>query len=365
MTAGKRNCPRPLTQTGKLQTGEGDEEMGKGVRMSDIAQRLGVSTVTVSKALADQKGVSEEMREKIKALAEEMGYKPPVSARQEAKRSYNIGVIMGEQYVEKYVTFYWEFYQKIVTCASQENCYVILEVLDGAREKELEEPKLVQGNKIDGLLILGGIQTPYLQMLKNKCRVPVVYMDFYDKHLQGDCVISNSFYGAYFMTNHLFQMGHEKIGFVGTVLATESIMDRYLGYRKSLMEHGVQERADWVLNDRAEESSVYCFDRIPLPREMPTAFVCNSDLTASRMCKSLQEAGYRVPEDVSLVGYDDWLYPGLCDVPITTYSVNMTQMAETGIDILMRRIDGDDSRCNMRIIEGNIVLRESVRKCGT
>lgn len=335
--------------------------MAKGVRMSDIAQRLGVSTVTVSKALADQKGVSEEMRERIKALAEEMGYKAPVSARQEAKRSYNIGVIMGEQYVEKYATFYWEFYQKIITCASQENCYVILEVLDGIREKELEEPKLVQGNKIDGLLILGSIRTEYLRMLKKKCRVPVVYMDFYDKQLQGDCVISNSFYGAYGLTNYLFQMGHEKIGFVGTVLSTESIMDRYLGYRKSLMEHGVQEREDWILRDR-EENSVYCFDSIPLPEELPTAFVCNSDLTASRMVRGLREAGYRVPEDVSLVGYDDWLYPGLCDVPITTYSVNMTKMAENGIDILVRRIGGDDSRCNMQIVEGDLVFRESVRK---
>ena len=319
--------------------------------------------MTVSKALADQKGVSEEMRERIKALAEELGYKAPVNARQEEKRSYNIGVIMGEQYVEKYATFYWEFYQKIITCASQENCYVILEVLDNVREKELEEPKLVQGDKIDGLLILGSIRTEYLQMLKKKCRVPVVYMDFYDKQLQSDCVISNSFYGAYCITNYLFRMGHEKIGFVGTVLSTESIMDRYLGYRKSLMEHGVREREDWILKDR-EESSVYCFDRIPLPKELPTAFVCNSDLTASKMVRSLQEAGYRVPEDVSLVGYDDWLYPGLCDVPITTYSVNMTKMAENGIDILVRRIGGDDSRCNMQIVEGDLVVRESVRKLG-
>lgn len=336
--------------------------MAKGVRMSDIAQRLGVSTVTVSKALADQKGVSEEMRERIKALAEEMGYKPPVSNRQEAKRSYNIGVIMAEIYVEKYATFYWEFYQKIITCAVQENCYVILEVLDADREQELEEPKLVQEDKIDGLIILGSIRSKYLRMLKKKCKVPVVYMDFYDKQLQEDCVISNSFYGAYYMTNYLFQMGHEKIGFVGTALATESIMDRYLGYRKSLMEHGVQERADWVIKDREDESSAYCFDKIPLPGEMPTAFVCNSDLTASRMVKSLLEAGYRVPEDVSLVGYDDWLYPGLCDVPISTYSVNMPQMAKAGIDILVRRIGGDDSRCNMQIVEGEIVLRDSVRR---
>lgn len=335
--------------------------MAKGVRMSDIAQRLGVSTVTVSKALADQKGVSEEMRARIKALAEEMGYKAPASARQETKRSHNIGVIMSEIYAEKYATFYWEFYQKIITCAGQENCYVILEMLDSAREKELEEPKLVQGDRIDGLIILGSIQTKYLQMLKKKCRVPVVYMDFYNKLLQGDCVISNSFYGAYYMTNHLFQMGHRKIGFVGTTLATESIMDRYLGYLKSLMEHGVEIRTDWVLKDR-EENSVFCFDLIPLPEELPTAFVCNSDLTASKMVKSLQEAGYRVPEDVSLVGYDDWLYPGLCDVPITTYSVDMTRMAQTAIELLERRIGGDNSRSNMKIIEGDIVIRDSVKR---
>lgn len=335
--------------------------MAKGVRMSDIAQRLGVSTVTVSKALADQKGVSEEMRERIKALAEEMGYKAPVSARQETKKSYNIGVLMGEIYVEKYATFYWEFYQKIITCASQENCYVILEMLDGVREKELEEPKLVQKDKIDGLIVLGSVRTEYLQVLKKKCRVPVVYMDFYDKQLQGDSVISNSFYGAYCMTNYLFQMGHEKIGFVGTVLSTESITDRYLGYLKSLIEHGMRAREDWILRDR-EEGSVYCFDRISLPEELPTAFVCNSDLTASRMVRSLQEAGYRVPEDISLVGYDDWLHPGLCDVPITTYSVNMTRMAQIGIDILVRRIGGDDSRYNMQIVEGELVVRESVSR---
>lgn len=335
--------------------------MAKGVRMSDIAQRLGVSTVTVSKALAGQKGVSEEMRERIKALAEELGYKAPASAREDTKRSYNIGVIMGEVYTEKYATFYWEFYQKINTCAVQENCYVILEVLDSVREKELGEPKIVQENKIDGLIILGGIQTKYLQMLKKKCRVPVVYMDFYDKQLQEDCVISNSFYGAYHMTNYLFRMGHKEIGFVGTVLSTESIMDRYLGYLKSLMEHGVQLREDWILNDRGE-SSIYCYDTIPLPRELPSAFVCNSDLTASKMVKTLQEAGYRVPEDISIVGYDDWLYPGLCDVAITTYSVDMSKMAKTGIEILVRRIGGEESRRDMQIIEGDIVVRESVKR---
>ena len=104
--------------------------MAKSVRMADIAKQLGVSTVTVSKALSDQKGVSEEMRGKIKALAEEMGYKSSTALKNEAKRSYNIGLVVLETYIEKYSSFYWEFYQKINISASKENCFVILEVLE-------------------------------------------------------------------------------------------------------------------------------------------------------------------------------------------------------------------------------------------
>ena len=76
--------------------------MAKTVKMSDIAERLNVSTVTVSKALSDQKGVSDEMRSKIKKLALEMGYQKPISKPEDRVRSYNVGVIVPEDYIEKY-----------------------------------------------------------------------------------------------------------------------------------------------------------------------------------------------------------------------------------------------------------------------
>ena len=82
--------------------------MAKSVRMADIAKELGVSTVTVSKALSDQKGVSEEMREKIKELAVQMGYKAVGSGKDGGHPSYNIGVLVLETYIEKYSSFYWE-----------------------------------------------------------------------------------------------------------------------------------------------------------------------------------------------------------------------------------------------------------------
>lgn len=332
--------------------------MAKSVRMADIAKQLGVSTVTVSKALSDQKGVSEEMRGKIKALAEEMGYKSSTALKTEAKRSYNIGLVVLETYIEKYSSFYWEFYQKINISASKENCFVILEVLEANSERDLIIPKMVQEKKIDGLMILGRLTTEYLIMLQKKADIPVVYMDFYDQKAMADSVISNSFYGAYNITSYLFEMGHRKIGFVGTLLATESITDRYLGYVKAMMENGEYPKKEWLIQDR--ESHIRIFEKLELPQDMPTAFVCNSDLTASGLIKTLNEKGYRVPEDISVVGYDDYLYPGLCDIGITTYSVDMERMAQMGSEILMQRIEDSTLPCSMQVVEGKLVLKESV-----
>ncbi len=333
--------------------------MAKTVKMSDIAERLNVSTVTVSKALSDQKGVSDEMRNKIKKLALEMGYQKPISKPEDRVRSYNVGVIVPDDYIEKYQTFYWEMYQEINMAAVKNNSFVMLEVLNAADEKAGIPPKLLKENKIDGLIVLGGLKSAYLKMIKEHYATPTIYLDFYDQTIKEDCVISNSFYGTYTLTNHLFDRGHTNIGFVGTVLATKSITDRYLGYMKSLLEHDKTVREDWVLDDR--DSDRHNFHKFELPEEMPTAFVCNCDSIASWFIRELEQNGYRVPEDISIVGFDDFLYPGLCNVPMTTYAVNMTEMAETGVKLLITKMTGGETSEGMHLIEGRFIERKSVR----
>lgn len=333
--------------------------MAKSVKMSDIAQRLNVSTVTVSKALSDQKGVSDEMRNKIKKLAMELGYQKPVAKQEDHNRSLNVGVIVPEDYIEKYQTFYWEMYQEINMAAVRHNSFIMLEVISASDEKAMVPPKLLKESKVDGLVVLGGLASSYLQMMKEHYATPTVYLDFYDPHIKEDCVISNSFYGTYMLTNYLFEKGHTNIGFVGTVLATKSITDRYLGYMKSLMEHGQSIREDWVLDDR--DSERHNFQKFRIPEEMPTAFVCNCDTIASWIIRELGNVGYRVPEDVSIVGFDDFLYPGLCNVPMTTYAVNMPEMAERCVALLVTKMTGGETSRGMHLVEGRFVERQSVR----
>ena len=141
--------------------------MVKNVRMADIAHKLDISIVTVSKALSDQKGVSEELRKKIKILAKEMGYVPVHSAliEEDKKNTYTIGVVTFEVHFAKLASFYWKMYQELTGMASKNNCFTSLEVISDFDENELTPPRLITEGKVDGIVILGRPKKEYLKLL--------------------------------------------------------------------------------------------------------------------------------------------------------------------------------------------------------
>lgn len=338
--------------------------MAKAVKLADIAERVGVSTVTVSKALSGQKGVSEEVREKIRSIAEELGYQQPSAARKsQNQKSYNIGILISERFLDKYESFYWQMYQSVATRATAKECFTMLEVIGSVEEESSRMPKLVQERKVDGIIVIGKMLDDYLQHLNTEAGIPVIYLDYYNGREVSDSVISNSYYGTYELTYYLYRMGHRRIAYVGTLLATESITDRYFGYRKALLELGLEQKREWVLDDRhIETDKIDTVNMLQLPKDMPTAFVCNCDLTASLLIKKLKENGYRVPEDISVVGFDNYLYPGLSDIQITTYEVDLEEMAKKTVHNMISKISNDNYKPGIHIVEGHLVLKESVAK---
>ena len=338
--------------------------MAKTVKLADIAEKVGVSTVTVSKALSGQKGVSEEMREKIKQLADELGYRSPSeNKRQTTEKQYNIGVIIQEVYLDKYDSFYLTMYQELNKRAVARGCFTLLESM--SRESVLSNvmPLLVQEKKVDGLIVVGDMTQTYMEHLEEKAGIPVVCMDFYNDTINLDTVISNSFYGTYALTNYLFQMGHKKIAYVGTVGTTNSITDRYLGYAKSLLEHHIEVRKDYVIDDRDTKTGRMDLDKYyQLPEDMPSALVCNCDLAASYLIRKLRANGYRVPEDISVVGFDNYLFPGLCDIGITTYEVNIGEMARRVVHKIVRKIANENYTAGVFIVDGHMVIKDSVTR---
>lgn len=334
--------------------------MRKSVKMADIAERLGVSVVTVSKALSGQKGVSEEMRARIKNLAEEMGYQSPSKEKQTAK-SYNFGVLVPNRYLADTNSFYWKIYQEVAARAAKKSCFVLFETVSEAMEESGQLPRLLEEKKVDGLIVIGKPAYGYEDTLRDKSEVPLVFIDFYVSDGSVDCVISDGFYGAYVLTNYLFEKGHKDIAYVGTLFATESITDRYMGYVKSLMEHGVQPREDYLIPDRdLKTGEIFRGEEYPMPKKMPTAFVCNCDFIAGFFVKALKERGFRVPEDVSVVGYDNYMYPGLNDVEVTTFELDFRQMAKEAVYTLLKILKGEPYRKGIHVVEGSLIEKESV-----
>lgn len=325
------------------------------VRMADIAQQVGVSVVTVSKALSDKEGVSDSVRAQIKELAKEMGYVLPTSRKTDSNgRTGNVGIIIPGRFLDQANSFYWELYEQVINRLAGNSHYGILEILDADMEAELKVPRMLIDGKVDGVIMIGNIDYRYRGLLNRLENTPVIFLDSYDAQSGSDSVISDDFYGSYTLTHYLFSMGHREICFVGTVNPTSSITDRFFGYCKAMMELGIHVRPDMVIKDRSEDSN----RPLELPRDLPTAFVCNCDLTATQVIAKLLERDLRVPDDVSVVGYDDFISS---EPNLTTYTVDMKAMAKFSVDAMIKKISNINYEPRLKIVPGKIKIRDSVK----
>ena len=330
--------------------------MAKQVTLFDIAKACGTSNVTVSKALADKKGVSEELRKKIKETAASMGYVSP--GAKSGKRDNNmVGVLIPEKFMNPNGSFYWALYNSLVSKFTESDHYCLIATLSVQEEQALTLPRFLTEEKVSSLISLGQLGVDYVNRLK-ETGIPLLLLDYYIADSGVDSVVTNGYVGGYELTSYLIKQGHKNIGFIGSVKATSSIFDRYMGYMKAMYEHGLTVRQEWTLNDRDEQN----FTEIVFPSELPTAFVCNCDETAFHAIRQLEAMGISVPDDISVVGYDNYLISDVCKPAITTIDVDSDLMAEKASETLLARITEPDRPPQMITINGELIPKESVRR---
>ena len=327
----------------------------KSVSMQDLADKLGISKVTVSKALNGKDGVGEELKEKIFTLARESGYVLPDYGKRKSKK---VGIIMSPRFSSgDEGKFYMAMYERIIYELQRASCSSIM--ISPTTATLPSDMNTIQTRGLfDGLIFLGILDKGVREQIA-QIDLPKVYVDIYDRTHKSDSVITENIYSSYELTNYLIQQGHTDIGFVGTVGSTTSISDRYLGYLRRMLEEGISPKNEWRIPDRSEEGIA-----IPLllPEKLPTAFVCNCDLAASYLIRKLENEGYRIPEDVSVVGFDNFLYPGLCDIGITTYEVDISEMARRAIHKIVRKIANENYTAGVFIVDGHVVFKDSVAR---
>lgn len=327
------------------------------VKLKDIADELGVSVVTVSNALSGKKGVSDFVRDEVVKKAKDMGYDTSKYEKR-VEEETRIGVIVSRKYLEVGTSFYWAMYQQVAYMASKRNGFTMLAIVEKNPAPQSVLPSIIWEKNIDGLLIIGRIEHRQMEQLLAVVKVPVVLLDFYEEGLPFDAVMSNNYMGMYKATRYLLDRGHEDIAFVGSVKATDNIMERFFGFRKGMEEQRKHIRKEWVLEDRDIASGNM---NIQLPDNMPSAFVCSSDHSAGFLYDKLIEKKYRIPEDVSVIAYDNYLFGHPFSNHLTTYNVDMRLMAKTAVDILLKRRKNPGRGREIQYIDSVIVERDSVK----
>ena len=332
--------------------------MESRVRMKDIAERAGVSVVTVSKALSGMHGVSEQKRREIENLARKMGYVHPDQDARSGRQESDICVLTAERFFRVAPSMYKRMLELLSEEADSACCRLRSSFASDRMIREGTIPDEIVSGGEDGVIILGELGRVYRDRLLSCCTLPFVFLDSTPPENQ-DGVLSDGFYGAYRLTNYLFDRGLSRIAYVGTVLSSGPVEERYLGYTRSMLEHEVKIPEKWVVDDRHPENGKMAEMDIAL---LPEAFVCSSDYSAAVLYRELQERGIRCPEDVSIVCFDNFHYPDPALLRFTAYETDCREMAFKALWILQRRIRGDSSWHGYHIISGRIVERGSVLK---
>ncbi len=312
--------------------------MGKPVRMADIAEKL---------------DISEEMRARVVALARQMGYESG-RMRPEAAGSGNIGVLVADRFFDENA-FYTSLYRSLVIQCGEEGLACMIEIVSQEAEMEARLPALAAGRKVDGLVVMGNLAVPYIVALR-ECAIPGILLDGNIPGQALDCVLSDNMDGGYTLTRHLLDRGYTEIGYVGAILSTSSIMERYLGYQRALRGAGIVPKEEWLLADRDRDGR---FIPIRLPEKLPQAFVCNCDEVAFHLIEELRQKGVRVPEDVAVCGYDDYRFATLSKPALTTYRVDVERMAAAAVGQLLRKLRQEHTEPLSCIVPGHLVIRES------
>lgn len=319
--------------------------------MQDIADHLDISKVSVSKALNGKGGISDELRRSIIHTAQEMGYD-----RLPAETVHRFAFIVSKHFFLETDAFYSEMYYRFSYQCLEMGASATLIIVSNGDEENLRLPAQLQMEEFSGIAVAGEMSDDFLRLLEKPGR-PLVLMDFESHAVQANALLTDNYHWASLVTQKLVDQGHRKIGFVGQPGATNSITDRYFGYRRTLLSNGLPFQEDWVLVNNDTATGLYT-SSILLPENMPTAFVCHCDMAAHYLLATLNQHGYQCPEDVSIMSFDNTRLAETCCPALTSVGIDTRAFARQALELLFNE---DLRNASSRLyLPAELVERKSV-----
>ncbi len=327
----------------------------KQVSMQYIADKVGVSKVTVSKALNSLPGVSSELRKKITDMSLELGYQKKSSS----KKAQNILILMSKRFFIEDENFYKVILYYLNDICAKSGYSSNFYILDEKADIEMSIINSLTSGSITGICILGEIHKEYITKLL-KYNILIVGIDFYMPDVNVSFVINDNYLAAYFATIHLINLGHNRIGFSGDVKHSQNVFDRFMGYKKALMQNNIVFDESLIIHE-SNIDNIF-FPNFTLPENMPSAFFCHCDKAAYMLIKRLQDMGYKIPEDISVIGFDNTELSQKSVPAITTINIDKKAMATKAFDLLTSLFEDQAHLGEIITLNCKLIKRDSTNE---
>lgn len=324
-----------------------------------VAKEAGVSTATVSRVINNSNLVTPETAERVLRVVQDMGYSTNRLGVNLRKNQSNLVLVLLPTLTNE---FYTELLEGISSCADEHNYNVVIGDVNHSSPRANRFLQLANHRQVDGVILSHHLFSPdHLNQLIEK--VPVVQCCGYDPVIQTVCVTTNDIRASYEAVKYLLDIGHKRIGYLGVMLdGQEQEAEREKGYKRALLESGIACNENWLGYTpsydfgpcmSAAEQYLNCCPELD-------AVFCANDVLAYSVIRAAQKIGKQIPEDLSVVGYDNISLSQLAYPSITTISQNRKKIGYDSMKKLLNQISGEEEpQALITYVEHELIIRDS------
>ena len=337
----------------------GAQERKQMITTRELARLAGVSQSTVSRSLSDSHEISAETKERIRNLAKEHGYivrksKKKIYATSERKV---IAVLISEK--DEMDAYLVELYNIIVSCVTKENYFPML--LSGSDESILEKVHdFTRAGLVEGYIVIKRMFDPQVERYLADLKIPHVYLHYFERYSLEtiDVIDSDQYLGGYLATQHLIGLGHKKI--LTLTSKGRAFGDRTSGYREAMREADLNVTDDDVvfIPRTIDGGYEYIMEHAGIEKQYTAVFVQN-DTSALGCISALGDRGVKVPEEISVIGYDGIEHGRICRPKLTTVDQMQNKLCTLTVERLLHRIDRKKDNAIHMIVQPSLLIRES------
>lgn len=334
------------------------------IKVKDLAKMLDVSPSTISLVLNNKPGISDATRERVRAALQELGHADLIKDEEAEKKSI-LFIVYREHGAEMpyFSQLFSEIIERVESQIKLKGYNLMVAYLDETCIKtQLQE---VIHSQVEGILVLATeMQDDQLRSFSS-VKVPVVLLDNYLEEEDADCVIINNEQGVYKAIKHLTDMGHTSIGYLHVCENAKNFRERYFGFSRAMELCGHQIDVAHLINITTEGGSEAVY--LDLKRQFqeksafPTAFFADNDIVAICAIRALRELGYRIPDDISMIGFDNMALSEMVDPPLTTIQIQKQSMGVTAVNTLIEYMNSNNTHGVKIEVSTQLIVRQSVK----